>query len=177
MELRALPVRPVPMSTVSVTGDPLRELFDTHYGPMVRLAALLLGSAASAEDVVQDAFVAVDRHLPRIEPAARPAYLRRAVINRARSVTRRSRALKRQVVVERLVVESEDAAVDDDRRRRVAEALAGLPERQRHCLVLRYYGGMTDREIAEHLNLAAGSVKTHLQRGRQALQHTLGDLR
>jgi RNA polymerase sigma-70 factor (ECF subfamily) len=59
----------------------------------------------------------------------------------------------------------------------VAEALAGLPERQRHCLVLRYYGGMTDREIAEHLNLAAGSVKTHLQRGRQALQHTLGDLR
>jgi RNA polymerase sigma-70 factor (sigma-E family) len=177
MELSAVTIDRVPPASVAVAVDPLRELFDAHYGAMVRLAALLLGSSAAAEDVVQEAFVAVDRNLARIEPAAHHAYLRRAVVNGARSATRRTRALKRQVVAERGVFEPEDPAVHDDNRRRVAAALAELPERQRHCVVLRYYGGLSDREIAEHLDLALGSVKTHLQRGRQALQHKLGDLR
>jgi RNA polymerase sigma-70 factor (sigma-E family) len=177
MELSAMTIDRVPPVAVSVAVDPLRALFDDHYAGMVRLAALLLGNPASAEDVVQEAFVAVDRHLSRIEPAARYSYLRRAVVNGARSTTRRSLALKRQVVVEPAPDEPEDPAVHHDRRRRVSAALAQLPERQRHCLVLRYYGGMSDREIAEHLNLALGSVKTHLQRGRQALQQQLGDLR
>jgi RNA polymerase sigma factor (sigma-70 family) len=161
-----------------VTADPLRELFDTHYGAMVRLAALLLGGSAGAEDVVQDAFVAVDRHLHRIEPAARHAYLRKAVVNKARSASRWSLALKRQVVVtEERVADPESDVLGRDQRRRVIEALALLPERQRQCLVLRFYAGMTDREIADHCDIAIGSVKNHLHRGRKALQTTLGDLR
>jgi RNA polymerase sigma factor (sigma-70 family) len=161
-----------------VTADPLRDLFDAHYGAMVRLAGLLMGGTATAEDVVQDAFVAVDRRLADVDPSAHYAYLRRAVINRARSTHRWNHALKRRTVVDHAVAtDPEDVVLTNDRRRRVAEALALLPDRQRHCVVLRYYAGMTDQEIADHFDLAVGSVKNHIHRGRQALKATLGDLR
>jgi RNA polymerase sigma factor (sigma-70 family) len=169
--------RGAPRALEVVSADPLRALFDSHYGAMVRLAALLLGESAGAEDVVQEAYVAVNRQLSRLDPEVHPAYLRRAVINGARSASRWNRALKRQVVVPvEETTDTESAVLRQDRRRQLSAALALLPGRQRHCLVLRYYGGMSDTEIAEHLGLAAGSVKNHIRRGRHALQLKLGDL-
>ena len=59
-----------------VAGSDLRSLFDAHYAPMVRLATVMLGHNAAAEDVVQQAFVALDRRLPGLRPGTEAAYLR-----------------------------------------------------------------------------------------------------
>jgi RNA polymerase sigma factor (sigma-70 family) len=61
-----------------------------------------------------------------------------------------------------------------DEQRRIVEALRRLPARQRECLVLRYYGELGDSEIAETLGLSVTSVRTHIQRGRTALERGLG---
>ena len=145
---------------------------------MVRVAAALLGDPAAAEDVVQDAFIAVDRSLAGVSEAARVAYLRRAVMNGSRSSIRRSRAVKRQPIPMCDEVPGlDEAAVRHDQQTRVIVALDRLPFRQRQCLVLRYYGGLSDPEVADALGLSLGSAKTHLRRGLGALHETLGDLR
>ena len=163
---------------VVVDVDPLRALYAAHYVTMVRMATALLGDATAAEDVVQDAFLAVDRSLRNVPDAARLAYLRKAVMNGSRSSIRRSRAIKRQPIPTRDdVTMPDDAAVRHDQQTRVIVALDALPFRQRQCLVLRYYGGLADREVAETLGISLGSAKTHLRRGLDALHDTLGDLR
>jgi RNA polymerase sigma-70 factor (sigma-E family) len=162
----------------AVEPDPLRALYESHAAAMLRLATALLGDAAAAEDVVQDAFVSIDRSLRTIPAGARVAYLRTAVMNGARSSIRRSRATKRQPIPQRDDVPSlDESAVRHDQQERVIRALDALPFRQRQCLVLRYYGGLADREVAETLGISLGSAKTHLRRGLDALHETLGDLR
>jgi RNA polymerase sigma factor (sigma-70 family) len=163
----------------SVAGSDLRSLFDSHYAPMVRLATVMLGHNAAAEDVVQQAFVALDRRLSGLRPGAEAAYLRTSVVNGCRSHVRAGRARKRQLV---LVREGspplpEDEAVRDEKQRAVLAAIDALPRRQRECVVLRYYLGLADREIAETLGLALGSAKTHLRRGQHALAGSLEGLR
>lgn len=139
---------------IAVVGDPLRRLFDEQYVGMVRLACLLLGSSSAAEDVVQEAFVAVDGKLGNVPVSAHAAYLRRAVVNGARSSMRKGNARKRQVIPMRdHVTEPVDVVLGSDQHRQVLVALDTLPGRQRECLVLRYYAGLTDNEIAENLSL------------------------
>ena len=62
-------------------------------------------------------------------------------------------------------------------RENILAAVDALPDRQRQCLVLRYYAGLTDAEIAHATSLHIGSVKTHIRRGLEALRPTLEDLR
>ena len=143
-------------------------------------ATALLGDRAVAEDVVQDAFVAVGRKLATLE-GSEVAYLRRAVVNGCRGSVRRGRAAKRQAVA--LVTDPGDVAGADvaaGRRAdhaRILAALDGLSGRQRQCLVLRYYAGLTDAETAHATGLHIGSVKTHIRRGLDALRPTLEDIR
>jgi RNA polymerase sigma factor (sigma-70 family) len=162
-----------------VTGGDLRSLFDAHYGSMVRLATVMLGHNAAAEDVVQQAFVALDRRLAGLQPGSEVAYLRTSVVNGCRSQVRAGRALKRQPVLVREGAPPlpDEEAVRDDQHRAVLAAIDALPRRQRECVVLRYYLGLRDTEIAETLGLALGSAKTHLRRGQQALAESLEGLR
>jgi RNA polymerase sigma factor (sigma-70 family) len=162
-----------------VPGADLRALFESHYQPMVRLATVVLGHNAAAEDVVQQAFVALDRVLPTLAPGVAAGYLRASVMNGCRSYVRAGRARKRRpnAVREGAPPAPEDEAVRDDQHRRVLAAIDGLPWRQRQCLVLRYYSGLHDTEIAETLGVSLGSAKTHLRRGQRALHDQLGALR
>jgi RNA polymerase sigma factor (sigma-70 family) len=156
--------------------DPLEALFRSHYAVMVRTAALLLDDDHSAEEAVQEAFLSVDRRLPQIAPAARSAYLRRAVINHCRSRLRSGARLKRQPVATREVVDGpEERALVDARQREVIAAIDRLPYRQRECIVLRFYSELSDVEIAEATGLSTGTVKTHLHRARHALAVALED--
>jgi RNA polymerase sigma factor (sigma-70 family) len=169
----------VVQSVETVAGSDLRSLFDSHYEPMVRLATLMLGHNAAAEDVVQQAFVALDRRLAGLRPGAEAAYLRTSVVNGCRSYVRAGRARKRQLV---LVREGspplpDEEAVRDDQHRAVLAAIDQLPRRQRECVVLRYYLGLSDTEVAEATGLALGSAKTHLRRGQHALAELLEGLR
>lgn len=160
--------------------DPwLVDLYRSQYRDLVRLAALLVDDRGLAEELVQDAFVAVARRRsrrPLDDAAAAPAYLRSAVLNRARSALRR-RAVRRRHL--RSVEPPPDAPAADrdllahDETRRVLAALHRLPGRQREVLVLRYYADLDEAEIARALGISTGSVKTHAHRGIASLARLL----
>jgi RNA polymerase sigma-70 factor (sigma-E family) len=155
--------------------ETLAEMHREHYAHLVRLACLLVDRVDVAEEIVQEAFVRLHGSLDRIEdPADRPAYLRSIVMNLARSRLRR-----RQVVDRHPPLPSPDGAPADadvvlrEDQREVIAALRTLPERQRACLVLRYYGELSEAEIAATLGISAGSVKTHVSRAMAAMTKQL----
>jgi len=147
------------------------DLHRAEYRNLVRLARLLLDDVATSEEVVQDAFVALQlRRRGLRDPERAAAWLRSAVLNGARSQLRRRR------VRERLLprpgpdgAPADRGALAADEHRRVVEALRGLPRRQQEALVLRFYLELSERETAEAMGVSAGSVKTHVHRGLAAL--------
>lgn len=160
--------------------DPwLVELYRSDYTRLVRLATMLVDDRGTAEELVQDAFVAFARQQPQrplLDPNAAGAYLRTTVVNRARSQLRK-RAVRRRHLRS---VEAPPSAPPADRdvlandaNRRMLEALDELPARQRQVLILRYYAELSEREIADALGISAGSVKTHAHRGLAALETRL----
>lgn len=160
--------------------EPIEALFRAEYRRLVGIARLLVDDPAQAEEVVQDAFVALHRNWSRLrDPAAAPMWLRQAVVNGSRGRLRRRATARRHLKVAEpvLTVDPGERAVVADEHRAVAAALARLPDRQRACLVLRFYDGRTEAEIAAALGIAAGSVKTHVHRGLAALTTALEDLR
>lgn len=156
---------------------PIGELFEREYARLVRAALLLVGDLATAEDVVQDAFVAVHRRWGQLEDLDRVGgYLQRAVINNSRSVLRHRGVVRRheQSSPEPRVVEDISTVVlERADRDAVLAALGRLPRRQREVLVLRYYLDLGEAEIASTLRISKGSVKTHASRGASALRTNL----
>jgi RNA polymerase sigma-70 factor (sigma-E family) len=156
----------------------LEQLYAAHWRGLVRLAVLLLRDQGAAEEVVQDAFVAMHLRWRSLrDPDRALAYLRQAVVNRSRS------ALRHRGVVERYVARQQPAlsvadpadasALVRDRRDAVLDALRALPTRQREVLVLRHYLELSETEIAETLGISRGSVKVHASRGTAALRTLL----
>lgn len=152
-------------------------LFQAHWTSMLRLAVLLVDDVGSAEDVVQDAFIALHRNVGRVrDPNAALAYVRSAVLNRARST------LRRRVVARRHLRAAEpevgpppsDAVLLAEEHREVLAALRTLPRRQREVLVLRYWSDRSEAEIADLLSISRGSVKSAASRGIATLRHSLG---
>ncbi len=145
---------------------------------MVRLALLLVDDRETAEDVAQDAFAALHRHWPALasEDAAL-AYLRRCVVNGARSVLRRRRTVRRHPQPDEasLTADSADRRVLlAEEHREVIAALRRLPTRQREVIVLRYWSELTEPQIAHALGISVGAVKSMASRGRAAIAATLG---
>jgi RNA polymerase sigma-70 factor (sigma-E family) len=149
----------------------ITALFATYHRQLVGFAILLVDDLATAEDVVQDAFLALHRRWSWMrDPQAAYEYLRTSVLNGARSQLRRRRVRTR--VGERSQspgASAESIAVDRAEHDDVAAALAKLPTRQRQVLVLRYYLDQTEAEIAQVLSISPGSVKQHAARGLAAL--------
>ncbi len=139
-----------------------------QHAPMVRLARLLTGSVAVAEDLTQDAFV---RIAPRLTSLDRPAaYLRTMVVNACRS-HHRHEAVRARVASTQEAEQSEPSVpthlVD------LADALAALPERQRAAIVLRYYADLPEAEIAELLGCRPSTVRTLVARGMAGLREVI----
>lgn len=164
------PSQRVPL-LVAVDGS-LSLLFTRNYLPLVRLAACLTGERDSAEDVVQDAFVSLQRHRSTLrDPTAAEAYLRSAVINGSRSQVRRlvrERSRRRPASVPE--ASSEELAVENDAHARVFHAVQRLPTRQREVVVCRYYLELSEAETARLLEISTGSVKRHAHRAVKAIQ-------
>lgn len=148
----------------------------------LRVAALLTGSAAEAEDLVQASLMRLYRAWPRLDLATSSpdAYLRTIIVN-----TRRSwwRARWRQESPVAAVPDRPDPAAgggDPAETQAVGSlvrsALMRLPRRQRAVLVLRYLEDLPEAEVASLLGCSVGSVKTHAHRGLRALRGSLGDL-
>jgi RNA polymerase sigma factor (sigma-70 family) len=158
----------------AVARDDVWDLHEAHALGLFKLAAVLVGQSATAEDIVQDAFIAYLRAAPRPEPGKELAYLRRTVINLAHGHHRRLgriRRLRSDPTTDHPSAEAE--AARSERRRQVVDAVRQLPSRQRDAVVLRYFTGLRDSEIAETLGISVGSVKTHLHRARTTLAKRL----
>ncbi|MEU1123162.1 SigE family RNA polymerase sigma factor [Streptomyces sp. NPDC005899] len=152
------------------------DLYHAHRLSMVRLAVLLVDDQQSAEDVVQDAFVALyKRHgslLENVDNAL--AYLRTSVVNTARSTLRRRRTAREYVPPhEADAASAEDHALLGDEHRRVLDALQQLTTRQREVLVLRYWSDLSEARIAETLGLSRGAVKSTASRALDALERVM----
>ncbi|GAA2854530.1 SigE family RNA polymerase sigma factor [Streptosporangium fragile] len=169
------------LGTVPVGWDAdmaVTALYSAHYRSLVRLAVLLVRDMATAEEVVQDAFVAIHGAWRRLRDTDKAlAYLRQSVVNRSRSV------LRHRAVVEKYAPKgmpdapsAENGAIGEFERSAVIEALRGLPARQREALVLRYYGDLSEAQIAHAMGISKGAVKSHTARGMAALRTALEQL-
>lgn len=161
---------------------PRGDTFDARYrdeapGAM-RLAYLLTGDPVLAEDIVHDAFVRVAGRLRSIrDHDAFGAYLRRAVVNLARSHFRHQRVVRRHLERGTGVVFGQSPEAEVDARHALWEALQRLPQRQRAAVVCRYYLDLPERVTATVLGCRPGTVKSSLARGLAALRAILGEER
>ncbi len=150
----------------------LEDLYRTHRMRLIRLALLLVDEPATAEDVVQEAFTGLHRHWGNLrDSAAAVGYLRTAVVNGSRSVLRRRKTAREYTPPHAPNARSaESLAMLTAEHQHVVKALQQLPPRQREVLVLRYYGNLSEAEIAEAAGISRGTVKSTASRALEALQ-------
>jgi RNA polymerase sigma-70 factor (ECF subfamily) len=158
-------------------------VFDRHSSVAFSLAYRMCGRSAMAEDIVQDAFLSLWRSGARYdrERGSVRSWVLRAVHNRAIDAFRRE-AVRPTVHVEQEELAERFAAAERtdhqvetrDEARRIRGALAELPDEQRHVIELAYFGGFTHRQIAEMLELPAGTVKGRMRLGLSKLRISLG---
>lgn len=149
-------------------AEPLtfEQLYRREYEPMLRVAFLLVGSESTAEEVVQDAFVRVHGRFARLE---RPGgFLRTCVVNACRDrLRRRGRFATRMPLLEAAAAQQGSGATD---HADLYHSLLRLPHRQRAALVLRFYEGWSDNDIAQTIGVRPGTVKSLVHRGLAALR-------
>jgi len=153
-------------------------LYEAHAVGMIRIALLMLGDRAAAEDVVQDAFLGMYRRWRGLsEPAKAEAYIRSAVLNGCRdALKRRSRRNRRDLVAAidlPAPPSAEAAALLSEDRRRILAGLRLLPGRQREVLVCRFYLELSEEETARAMGVARGTVKSTTSRAVAALGRML----
>ena len=164
------------------TDGQLADLFRLHHTELVRLAVLLVQDQPTAEDAVQDVYLKLQarRRLLGRQSEDLP-YIRACVLNKCRSVLRHRKVVSRaepfigSLPDLRVGDSAESQAIKAEERRQVLAALADLPTRRREVLVLRYYVGLTEAEIARTLGISQGSVKSAAARGIAALAKALGE--
>jgi RNA polymerase sigma-70 factor (sigma-E family) len=159
-------------------GGRLGELYLRHADDAVRLAYLLTGDRALAEDLVQDAFVRLAGRLVHLrDPGAFHAYLQRTVVNLSRSYFRRKKVERAYLERAGGVARTQAASMSDrslDDREDLWRALGRLSERQRAAIVLRFYEDLSERRVAELLNCRPGTVKSLVSRGLETLRDEIG---
>lgn len=150
-------------------------LFEGHYERLVRALTVVAGDRESAADAVQEAFVKAHLRWRRVSSYDDPiGWVRRVAINRLHDEHRRSarkrRALDRLRSRETTTVPPPEIDEFDD-------VLAQLPRQQRLTTALFYVDGLSIAEIADALDIAQGSVKSHLHDARRRLRTVLTEER
>ena len=150
-------------------------LYQEHALGLVRLAVLMVGDQPTAEDVVQDAFLALYRRWPTLkDPDRALAYARASVLNGCRMVHRaNSRHDGITLAAPDDTESAEETALLGEASREVLAALHRLPARQREAVVLRYYLDMTEDQAAQAMRVSRGTVKSATSRGLAALGRLL----
>jgi RNA polymerase sigma-70 factor, ECF subfamily len=149
------------------------RLFDEHHRPLFRFAWRLTGSAADAEDIVQECFLTLLRPDCGFDPKrnAIRTYLFGAVRNQALKRLRRREQGEIPYRTEHRTPESE--VLRKEMAETVAGAITALPEMQREVLLLAHYEQLSLAEIAEITGAEITAVKSRLQRARATLRETL----
>ena len=156
--------RDVGVPVAASAGRPVAHLFALEHEGLRRLARLLTGSDAMAEDLVQEAFVRLQASTT--SPANPGGYLRTVLVNLCRDHLRREARTRHQAVAVPLV------AVPPELDETWA-AVCRLPFRQRAAVVLRYYQDLPEAEIANLLGCRPGTVKSSLSRALAKLRKEL----
>jgi RNA polymerase sigma-70 factor (sigma-E family) len=159
--------------------ETITRLFDEHYKGLCRLAGLLLGDSAGAEEVVQEAFLRTFSGWWRVRhPERAQWYLRKSVVNLCRSRLRRrvteDRGNRITWAENKFGEEADSSGLSDEAILLVAH-VRRLPPRQRDAVVLRYYEDLPEAEIARVLGCAVGTVKSQLAKARATLARGLED--
>ena len=152
-----------PMAETGAETETFGEFYAGHFTELVRLAALLSGSADAAPDLVQDCFVRLHGHWASVRQPL--PYVRRSVVHACASHHRRAARARRQPPPEVRVSVLEADELED--------ALAKLPSRQRAAVVLRYYGDLPDADIARALRCRPGTVRSLIHRALIDLRRTI----
>ena len=155
----------------------LGELVDRWQGRFVGHACRMTGQPDAARDAVQEAWLAIVRSLGRLDDPARFApWAYRIVSNKCVDWVRkqgRRRELDRELVAEKRREEKIDRTSEDGEQARVLEALHSLPPERQALLSLYYLDGFSVREIADILEIPAGTVKSRLFHARNELKIAL----
>lgn len=157
-----------------------RALMARHLPKILNLGRRMLGDAAEAEDVAQDAFVRVWTHASRWRPgqAKFETWLHRVAINLCYDRLRRRPASALDAAVE--IVDSAPGPAarlfETQVARAVNEALQKLPERQREAVVLCHYQGLSNIEAADVMGISVEAMESLLSRGRRTLKKILEPL-
>lgn len=157
-----------PARLTSAADGPFLHFYQGQYQRAVRLAWLLLRDAAAAEDATQDAFVGLWRRFEQVDNPA--AFLRRAVVNNALA---RIRNRSRESAKLRLVQAQPTSAASEEPE--LLDLIGALPDRQRAVVVLRYWLGSSEQEIAAALGCRPGTVKSLASRALTRLREEMHD--
>lgn len=156
----------------SVLRLTVAELAQRHALELTRFAYLVCGDRARAEDLVQDTFLALYRRFGDTLPVEKPvAYARRTIVNANVSLARKHSSS--DVLTDRVPEQSQSDA-DPAERDAMWQLLSTLPQRQRTVLVLRYYLGYSDEDIAETLGCRRGTVRSLASRALADLRTSEG---
>lgn len=154
------------------------ELVRRHQRRAYAVARAIVTTHEDAEDAVQDAFLHAYRALHRFLPdQAFGAWLHRIVANASLDITRRRKVRDADDLPETIASPFRDPAESDELRRRLRDALARLPERQRSVIVLHDVEGFKHSEIGKLLGIPEGTARSDLHYARSALRRLLTQLR
>ena len=168
------------------SADSVTALYAEHALGLVRLAVVLTGDRAAAEDIVQDAFLGLYRRWDKVPDMAAPlAYLRVSVVNGCRTALRRRSRLTFRFPAAAdatadgtdpdtgLTESAETSVLLSEEQRAMAAALRTLPVRQREAVVLRYYLELSVNETAQAMGISPGTVKSTTHRALAAVRQFL----
>jgi len=168
------------MGRVAKGDEPaFRTLARRSVPSAIGLARRVLGNAADAEEVVQEAMLRVWINAPRWRPEAKfRTWLYRVVFNLC--LNRKRRAPFADLADAGDPIDPHPDAAEqmerDQRDQAIADAIARLPERQRAAIVLTYHEGLSNADTAEVLGTSRAAVETLLVRAKQSLRRQLGSL-
>lgn len=182
----ASPAADVALVRAVAAGDEaaVAELWDRYAPMLLGVARRVVQDPDDAEEVLQEVFLHVWNRAGRYDPSRSSVSTWLALIARSRAIDRvRTRGVvDRTHAAVRHATQPAHASAEgaarvhhDERRKRVRDELATLPEEQRRVLELAFFGGMTQREIAEATGIPLGTVKTRTLLAMKKLRTALRD--
>jgi RNA polymerase sigma-70 factor (ECF subfamily) len=158
----------------SVRDAAFRDLAEQHLDRSYRLAHVILGNPADAQDATHDAFVQAWRRWPSLrDPAKFPQWFDRILVNTCRDRLRRTTRWPTQDLSDELAARGTDLVDATLDRDIIGLALATLSPDHRVVVVLRFYQDLKAEEIARILGLRVGTVHSRLHYAMQRLRAAL----
>ncbi|MBA3767956.1 MAG: sigma-70 family RNA polymerase sigma factor [Acidobacteria bacterium] len=167
-----------------VQGDEqaFASLYDRYHSSLLGFLLRILNTKAEAEDVLQEIFVQVWQHAPDYDETRGRVFTWLVTIARSRALDRLRSLDSRERTVIRAshewpenISDGVNDAIESEQGEEVRHALEQIPEAQRHALLLAYFEGLSQSEIAARLGKPLGTIKTRTRDGLKKLRNLLSE--